>query len=88
VPRGPAAPYHTPTRPTASGAQLSVDLSRSDARLLGTVSAAEDPVAVLHAVSDDAAVAVLADRAIFWMAHSNESNVPTEFWYRISIVRR
>src|SRR5262245_7840504 len=61
VPRGRGHPSR-PRPPLRPYATLSVDLTRADTRLFGAVRAAEDAVAVLDAVADDAAPAVLADR--------------------------
>jgi hypothetical protein len=51
------------------------------------VGAAEDAFAVLDPVADDPAAAVHAHRRDL-LNGAFESNVPTVFWYRISIVRR
>src|SRR5215467_3053126 len=58
VPRGRGRPSPAPPRQPP----LSVDLPSTHARFLGAVGAAEDAVAMLDAVPDDAAPAVLAHR--------------------------
>src|SRR5262249_35334587 len=58
VPRGRGGPSPGPPTPTT----LSVDLASTHARFFSAVGAAEDAVAVLDAMADDPAVAVLADR--------------------------